>query len=73
MHNMSNTLTQVKSLFLEMRTEESSFYASKFNMDLTLYPEVDSVTWDSYYLEIITPFSDYSLVKAFIEKNISLK
>lgn len=65
-NNIWNVQTQLKSLFLKMHTGETSFYSSKFNMDLTVYQEVNSVTWDSYYLEIITPFFHYSLVEAFI-------
>ena len=44
-----------------MHVGESSFYFSKFNMDLTIYPEVVSELGNGYYLEKITPLSDYSL------------
>ena len=56
--------TQFKSLFFKMHTGESSFYFSKFNMDLTVHPEVVSELGNGYYLEKITPFSDYSWEKA---------
>ena len=55
---------QFKSLFFKMPTGESSFYFSKFNMYLTIYPEIVSELGNGYYLEKITPFSDYSLEKA---------
>lgn len=40
--NVYNIWTQFKFLFLKMPIGESSFHAFKFNMDLTVYPEVDS-------------------------------